>query len=115
MATQARWLLTDLISYDDAAAAKHLVPAALPGLENLHDRLAALPAGEWSEKAIEAAFDATLVTHPGLKLGKLAQPVRVAVTGSAASPPIYETLACLGQPRTVGRLKEACAEIRRRA
>ena len=115
MAAQARWLLTDLISYDDAAAAKHLTTAALPALEDLHDRLAALPEGEWNEKALEAGFEATLAAHPGLKLGKLAQPVRVAVTGGAASPPIYETLAVLGQPRTIGRLKEAAAEIRRRS
>jgi len=113
MAEQARWLLTDLISYDDAAAAKHLKPAALPALDDLHDRLAAL--SEWTEPAIEAAFQATLDAHEGLKLGKLAQPVRVAVTGSAASPPIYETLAVLGQARTVGRIKEAAHEIRRRS
>ncbi|HKJ23827.1 MAG TPA: glutamate--tRNA ligase family protein, partial [Myxococcota bacterium] len=105
MAEQAGWLVTDLISYDDQAAAKHLKREVLEPLEGLHDRLAAL--SDWSEGPIEAAFQATLEAHEGLKLGKLAQPVRVAVTGSAASPPIYETLAVLGQARTVGRLKEA--------
>jgi glutamyl-tRNA synthetase len=114
MAEQARWWLHDLVGYDDKAAAKHLKPAALGPLEDLHDRLAALPAGDWSEGPIEAAFQATLAAHEGLKLGKLAQPVRVAVTGSAASPPIYETLAVLGQARSVGRLKEAVVEIRKR-
>jgi len=114
MADQTHWLLTDLLGYDDAAAAKHLKPAALAALEDLHDRLAAIPAADWSEGPIEAAFQATLAAHEGLKLGKLAQPVRVAVTGSAASPPIYETLAILGQARTMGRLKDAAAEIRRR-
>jgi glutamyl-tRNA synthetase len=113
MAEQARWLLHDLISYDDRAAAKHLKREVLEPLEDLHDRLAALE--EWSEGPIEAAFQATLAAHEGLKLGKLAQPVRVAVTGSAASPPIYETLAVLGRARTVGRLKEAGVEIRRRS
>jgi glutamyl-tRNA synthetase len=113
MAEQTRWLLTDLVSYDDQAAAKHLKPAALDPLEDLHDRLAALE--RWDEPSIEAAFQATLEAHEGLKLGKLAQPVRVAVTGSAASPPIYDTLAVLGRERCVGRIKEACAEIRRRA
>ena len=112
MAEQAGWLVTDLISYDDQAAAKHLKREVLEPLEGLHDRLAAL--SDWSEGPIEAAFQATLEAHEGLKLGKLAQPVRVAVTGSAASPPIYETLAVLGQARTVGRLKEAGVEIRRR-
>lgn len=113
MAEQARWLLTDLVAYDDRAFAKHLKPAVLEPLGDLHDRLAALP--EWSEAGIEQAFAATLAAHDGLKLGKLAQPVRVALTGSAASPPIYETVAVLGQARAVGRLKEALTEIRRRA
>ncbi|MBW2316477.1 MAG: glutamate--tRNA ligase, partial [Deltaproteobacteria bacterium] len=113
MAEQTRWLTTDLISYDDKAAAKHLKAAALAPLRDLHDRLAAL--ADWSEGPIEAAFQATLEAHEGLKLGKLAQPVRVAVTGSGASPPIYETLAVLGQTRSVGRLKEAASEIQRRS
>jgi len=115
MAEQARWLLTDLVGYDDKAADKHLKPAVLEPLEDLHDRLAALGPDDWRPEPIEAAFQATLEAHEGLKLGKLAQPVRVAVTGSAASPPIYDTLAVLGQARSVGRLKEAVVEIRRRS
>ena len=113
MAEQTRWLLSDLVAYDDKAAGKHLKAAALAPLQDLHDRLAAL--GDWSEGPIEAAFQATLEAHEGLKLGKLAQPVRVAVTGSGASPPIYETLAVLGQARAVARLKEAASEIQRRS
>jgi glutamyl-tRNA synthetase len=45
-------------------------------------------------------------------MGKLAQPVRVAITGGAVSPPIYETLAVLGKPRSVGRLAEAIHYLR---
>jgi len=111
MAARALWLVTDLVAYDDAAAARHLRPEAAHPLQDLHDRLAALDA--WDEAHLEAAFRATLEAHEGLKLGKLAQPVRVAVTGSAASPPIYEILAVLGRDRTVGRLKEAVRFIRR--
>ena len=47
--------------------------------------------------------------HGDLPLGKLAQPVRVAVTGSAASPPIFETLRVLGKERTLRRLADALA------
>ena len=45
-------------------------------------------------------------------MGKLAQAVRVAVTGSAASPGIYETLAVLGKPRSAERIAAGLASIR---
>ena len=44
-------------------------------------------------------------------MGKLAQPTRVAVTGRSASPGIYETLAILGQQRTLARLDSALARL----
>jgi glutamyl-tRNA synthetase len=43
-------------------------------------------------------------------LGKIAQPVRVAVTGTAVSPPIDATLALLGRERTLGRLDAVAAK-----
>ncbi len=113
MAVQTRWLLSDAIAFEEKAAAKHLKAAAEAPLTDLKGRLAALPT--WDEAAIEAAFAETLAASDGLKLGKLAQPVRVALTGSAASPPIYETAAVLGQERAVARLGEALAEIARRS
>lgn len=115
MAEKTGWLLTPSIAFEEKAASKHLKAAALGPLEDLRGRLAALATGEWTEAQIEAAFVATLEAHEGLKLGKLAQPVRVAVTGSGASPPIYDTLAVLGQARTVARLEAAADEIRRRS
>jgi glutamyl-tRNA synthetase len=42
-----------------------------------------------------------------MKMGKLAQPVRVAVTGGSVSPGIFETLGVLGQPRTLARMARA--------
>ena len=50
-----------------------------------------------------------------MKLGKLAQPTRVAVTGTGASPGIYETLEVVGRERTIARMKTAAALIRERA
>jgi glutamyl-tRNA synthetase len=110
MAEQARFLATDQIAYDEKAAAKHLRPEALPLLVELHDDLAKLE--EWSEAAIEAAFEAVRARHGDLPIGRLAQPVRVAITGRAASPGIYETLAALGQKRAVGRIAEAIHFLR---
>jgi len=110
MAERARFALVEEIAYDEKAASKHLKPESRPVLRDLHDRLAALET--WDEASLEAAFEAVRAAHDDLKMGKLAQPVRVAVTGSSASPGIYETLAVLGQRRSVSRLAEALHFLR---
>jgi glutamyl-tRNA synthetase len=94
--------LVDRIEPDAKAAAKHLTPALAPALDELVPRLAALP--RWDAATIEGAFQATLAAH-GLKLGTLAQAVRVAVTGGTVSPGIYEVLDVLGRERTLARLR----------
>jgi glutamyl-tRNA synthetase len=110
MAERARFALVEEIAYDEKAAKKHLKPNSEALLRDLHDRLAGLES--WDEASLEAAFDAVRAAHDDLKMGKLAQPVRVAVTGSSASPGIFETLAVLGKRRTVGRLAEAVHFLR---
>ncbi len=112
MASQTRWLVRDDIELDEKAAKKHLRPVALPLLQDLVPRLEALD--EWTEAALEPAFDAVVEAHD-TKMGKLAQPVRVAVTGGPNSPGIYETLAVLGRERTLTRLRDAIALIGARA
>jgi glutamyl-tRNA synthetase len=66
--------------------------------------------GDFNEKNIEAAFTEVLSRH-NLQLGKLAQPVRVALTGTTVSPGIYEVLAVLGKDRSLKRLRAARARI----
>ena len=66
---------------------------------------------DWTEPAIEAVFESVREQHDGLAMGKLAQPVRVAVTGGAVSPGIFETLAALGRDRTLRRIAAALAHI----
>jgi len=104
LAEFCRFYLAETITPDAKAAAKHLTPAVAPALADLAGRLAALP--RWDAAAIEGAFQATLAAH-GLKLGALAQPVRVAVTGGTVSPGIYEVLDVLGRERTLQRLAAA--------
>jgi glutamyl-tRNA synthetase len=107
MARQARFLICDEITYDEKAARKYLKPAIRPVLEDLHEALAGLD--EWSETSIEAVLDRVRAAHDDLATGKLAQPVRVAVTGGAVSPGIYETLAVLGKGPSVSRIAAAIA------
>jgi glutamyl-tRNA synthetase len=70
----------------------------------LAGKLAAL--SEFTEANVEQAFTSTLEEH-GLKMGELAQPVRVALTGSTVSPGIHAVIAVLGKDRSVARLKQA--------
>jgi len=92
------------ISIDPEAAGKFLTPAIGPALEDLATRLASLP--EWTQQHVQEAFESVLADHK-LPLGKLAQPARVAVTGKAASPGIFEVMALLGRERTVRRIRAA--------
>jgi glutamyl-tRNA synthetase len=110
MAQLARFLVSDQIVYEDKAAQKHLTKASEPLLVDLHERLAAL--ADWREPALERVFEEVRTQHGDLAMGKVAQPVRVAVTGGAVSPPIFETLAVLGKPRAVGRIAEAIHFVR---
>lgn len=105
MASLAKFLVTEPVAYDEKAASKHLKPEQAPLLAALAERLGGLE--EWSSEALEHAFHEVLAAHDGLSVGKLAQPVRVAVTGSAASPPIYDTLRVLGRTRALARLAAA--------
>jgi glutamyl-tRNA synthetase len=105
MARLSRWFAIDEVEYDDKAVRKHLKSTIAPALRDLHDSLEKLD--DWSRDAIEEVFQAVLSRHGDLKIGKLAQPVRVAVTGGTVSPGIFETLAVLGRRRSLTRLAGA--------
>jgi glutamyl-tRNA synthetase len=104
-----RFYVSDDIEPAPKAAAQHLKPEIAPALADLTQRLETLPA--WEPAAIEAAFHHTMDAYH-LALGKLAQPVRVAVTGGTVSPGIFEVLDVLGRERTIARLRAAIAGIR---
>ncbi len=105
----AHFYLSDDLRIDAKAAAKFLKPEIAEPLKQLADELGALD-GDFSEASIHAGF-ARVLARCGLKLGQLAQPVRVALTGGSVSPGIYEVIAVLGKERTVARLKAALATI----
>jgi glutamyl-tRNA synthetase len=113
MADKARFALVDEIEIDPGAAKKHLRPVVLVPFEALIEAFEALD--EWTLEALEGAFEETCKAAGDLKLGRLAQPTRVAVTGSGASPGIYETLEVVGRKRTLARMRKAAEVIRERA
>ncbi len=104
MADMAAYFLTKGVAIDPNAAAKHLTPDSLKLLQEVQARLASLP--EWKAEDIEAGLKA-VAEQAKVGLGKVAQPIRVAVTGGTVSPGIGETLELVGRDETMSRLDAA--------
>jgi len=111
MADKCEYMFRDFEEYDEKAANKNLRPVAGPLLEAFQTKLESLD--DWSAEPIHAAIESVAEEHE-IKLGKIAQPVRVAVTGSSASPPIDVTLELVGKQRVLERLKQAISYIEQR-
>lgn len=110
MARDALFYYAETISYDPPAAAKFLTQESLEPLQGLAKQLEDLPA--FTPENLEGAFQ-TVMAATGLKLGKIAQPVRVALTGRTASPGIFEIIEIIGQDKVLERLRAAAAFIQR--
>jgi glutamyl-tRNA synthetase len=104
MAQNSIFFFRDIESYDEKAARKTLTSDALPGLQALLDGFKAL--GEWNAGSIHEVINAVAQRY-GVGLGKVAQPLRVAVSGGAISPPIDITVALLGRETTCTRIERA--------
>jgi glutamyl-tRNA synthetase len=77
-----------------------------PARQVLSDAATALAACPWSEADLEATIRA-LAEAKGMKLGDIAQPLRAAITGATASPPIFAVMAVIGRDEALGRLRDA--------
>jgi glutamyl-tRNA synthetase len=111
VARQSAVYLRDDLAYDDDAVAKHWRkdPAqARALLAAARDALAGLAA--WDAAAMEPALRGA-AERMGVGAGKLFQPLRVALTGSAASPGMFDVLALLGRDRAIGRVDAALARL----
>jgi glutamyl-tRNA synthetase len=105
----ASFYLNDEITIDAKAAAKFLKPEIAEPLKQLTAELESLDGG-FSEQSVQSRFESVLARF-NMKLGQLAQPVRVALTGGTVSPGIYEVIAVLGRERTVQRLRAAAEMV----
>jgi len=108
MAANSVFFFRDVTSYDEKAAAKNLNAETAPILAAVREALAALPA--WRAPGIHNAIMA-VAAQQAVGLGKVAQPIRVAVSGGTVSPPIDVTLEILGRETTLVRLERAAAFI----
>jgi glutamyl-tRNA synthetase len=108
MAEAAEFYFRGDFPMDEKAAKKHLTPAIKEPVEELLARLESLP--EPDEKALEEMFK-EIITARGIKLGALAQAVRVSLTGRAVSPGIFEVLKILGKEEALKRIRRAISKI----
>jgi glutamyl-tRNA synthetase len=112
LAAASAYCYQDFDQYDKKSAKNHLRPVARAPLENAQQALTAL--SEWTPEAIQQAV-AEVASKLELALSKVAQPLRVAVAGRAASPAIDITLALVGKGATLRRIERALEFIRKRA
>lgn len=104
MVESSRFLFEDFDEYDEKSARKHLAGEVVPVLEDVQQRLRDL--ADWSAASLHAVVEG-IAGERALGLGKVAQPIRVAVAGRAVSPPIDITLEMLGRERTLARVERA--------
>jgi len=111
MALGACFYFKDKVEYQEKAARKFLKADNTELFKTLIRALSELTA--WNEANIEAVFTG-IMESTGLKLGKVAQPVRVALTGGTVSPGIFETIEAMGLEMVLRRLTEVLAFIESR-
>jgi glutamyl-tRNA synthetase len=111
MVANSRYCYEDFDEIDAKAARKNLRPVILEPLRAAREALADL--ADWTKDGIATTIGAVAARFE-LNMGKLGQPIRVAVTGGPVSPPIDVTVWLVGRERTLRRLDEAIAIIERR-
>ena len=108
MAEKAVVWYTPLTEYDEAAVAKHFKPGADVALGKARELLAALP--QWSAEAVGVALHDTAATLE-IGMGKIAQPLRVAITGTQVSPDISHTVYLVGREEALKRIDAALTKV----
>ncbi|KAF0145542.1 MAG: glutamyl-tRNA synthetase [Nitrospirae bacterium] len=108
LASSLRYYIAEDIEYNEKAKAKFLNEKSLPYLKELKESIES--PSDFSAQGLENIFKAIVEKH-GIKLGALAQPVRVAITGGTESPGIFEVLEVLGKEKTIKRLEKAIKAI----
>ena len=104
----ALFFFEDEVELDEKAASKFLTPQSSRLILKLRKELSKIDT--FTSENIKSAFH-RVMDEEAVKLGKLAQPVRVAITGGTISPGIFETLSLLGRDRSLHRLDAALGRV----
>jgi glutamyl-tRNA synthetase len=102
LAHAMRYYLLDYVDIEPKAKEKYINEKTIPILKEVTEKLSALE--EFTQDKIEKIF-MDIVNERGLKLGQVAQPVRVVITGSTVSPGIYEVLEIVSKEKAIKRLR----------
>jgi len=112
MAQNSVYFYKEFDQFDEDAAKKHLRPVVLEAFKALKEEFATLES--WTAEALHQLINDT-AEKLDMKMGKIGQPLRVAVTGSGSSPSIDITVALIGKQRTLTRMDRAIEYIEKRA
>ena len=112
MRDKSTYFYCNVLEYDESAVKKHLRPVVLEPLEALFKRLEAVTT--WEADVVQTCIN-DVAAEFDLNMGKIAQPLRVAITGGSNSPAIDATLTMIGKRRVLSRLAEGLERIRVRA
>lgn len=107
-APQVRFLFTDELEFDEESWAKVMTAEETPVALRAARR--SLADADWNDAGVETALRSMLEAE-GLSARKGFQPIRVAITGSSVSPPLFESVVALGRDRTLARLDAALARL----
>jgi len=110
LAAISAFVYQDFDAYDEAAAKQHLRPVAEKALERLREEFDMLALEDWEPMTLEHTVK-QVAQELDVNLGKVAQPLRVALVGRAASPGIDVTLKLVGKAATLRRIDKALAFI----
>jgi glutamyl-tRNA synthetase len=105
---QSRFFFVDAVEYEPEAVQKFFTPDVKNLFYDLIRKLKEAPA--WKEKEIEDVFR-NIIQAKGIKMGKIAQAVRVALTGKSISPGLFEIMGILGKEKTLVRIESALSKI----
>ncbi|WP_040535596.1 glutamate--tRNA ligase [Legionella drancourtii] len=112
MCQMSMYFFTDALEYDQDAVKKHLRPVVLEPLLDLYERFKSV--ADWQKDVLQECIN-DVCAQFDINMGKIAQPLRVAVTGSSMSPSIDMTLVLLGKKRVLKRLEDALEQLKIRA
>lgn len=112
MCEKSRYFYQDNIAYNEDDVKKHLRPVVLEPLTALYERFCALT--DWQHETLQQCIN-DISAKFSINMGKIAQPLRVAITGGSMSPSIDMTLTLIGKQRVLSRLESALQRIRERA
>lgn len=110
LATSLRYYIAEEVEYNEKAEKKFLNEKSLDLLKDLTLALDLMPETDFSASEIEKIFT-MIIERRCIKLGNLAQPVRVAITGKTESPGIFEVLEIVGKKKALKRLEKAIRTI----